>query len=357
MGSIIVSCDPRRIESLPDHVFRNDAGRFVDVSAQSGVTSADRDGRGLGVVAADLDGDGQIDLFVANDSTANFLFRNLGGFRFEELGHLAGVAANADGGYQAGMGVACGDFDGDGLPDLAVTNFYGQSTSFFHNLGQGMFADHTTAIGLAAPSRNVLGFGIAFLDVNNDGRLDLLTANGHVSDMRPILPFAMQTQLYLGRARGTLSEVTAQAGPPFQELYVGRGLAIGDLDNDGRLDAVMVSQNTPLVYFHNRTESIRGQSVTIRLQGTTSNRDGVGASVALKSAGRTVIQQRLGGGSYQSASDPRLHFGLGPSAPLEWVDVRWPSGRVDRYHDIKAGKAYLLREGESSPKPLEGFRR
>jgi thioredoxin-like negative regulator of GroEL len=355
-GTIIVSCDPRRIESLPDHVFRNDGGRFVDASSDAGIAAADRDGRGLGVVAADLDGDGRIDLFVANDSTANFLFRNLGGLRFEELGHLAGVAANADGGYQAGMGVACGDLDGDGLADLAVTNFYGQSTSFFHNLGQGLFADHTSAIGLAAPSRNVLGFGIAFLDANNDGRLDMMTVNGHVSDMRPILPFAMPAQLYLGSRDGTLTEVTTQAGPPFQEQYVGRGLAVGDLDNDGRLDAVMVSQNGPLVYFHNRTESIRGQSVMFRLQGTRSNRDGVGAVVTVRAGGRKQVQQRLGGGSFQSASDPRLHFGLGEVKRVESVEVRWPSGQVDRYPDIHAGKAYLLREGELAPKPLELIR-
>ena len=201
-----------RFASLPDHVFRNDGGRFVDVTAEAGII--DRDGRGLGVVAADLDGDGLVDLFVANDSTANFLFHNRGGFRFEEVGHSAGVAANADGGYQAGMGVACGDLDGDGMPDLAVTNFYGESTSFFHNLGHGLFADHGAAIGLAAPSRYFLGFGAAFLDANNDGRLDLFTANGHVSDTRPLFPYAMTPQLYLGDDSGRLAEVTAHAGQP-----------------------------------------------------------------------------------------------------------------------------------------------
>src|SRR5262249_13565505 len=160
------------VESLPDHLFRNDSGRFVDVTQQAGIV--DRDGRGLGVVAADLDGDGLVDLFVANDSTANFLFHNLGGFRFEEEGHTAEVAANAQRGYEAGMGVACGALDGDGLPDLAVTNFYGESTSFFNNRGHGLFVDHTAAIGLLAPSRFFLGFGATFLDANNDGQLDLM---------------------------------------------------------------------------------------------------------------------------------------------------------------------------------------
>jgi enediyne biosynthesis protein E4 len=345
-GTFVITCDPRLVTALADHVFRNDGGRFVDVTTEAGIV--DHDGRGLGVVIADLDQDGKVDIFVANDSTANFLFRNLGGFRFEEVGHAAGVAANAAGGYQAGMGIACGDLDGDGLPDLAVTNYYGESTTFFHNLGKGMFADHSSAIGLAAPSRYVLGFGAAFFDTNNDGRLDLLTANGHVSDMRPMFPCQMPPQLYLGGEGGRLTEVTSQAGPPFQELNVGRGLAVGDLDNDGLLDAVMVAQNGPLVYLHNRTEPARGRSVTLRLEGRKSNRDGVGAVVTLSQGGRTQVRQRLGGGSYQSASDPKIHFGLGSRERVESVEVRWPLGQIDRYQDLAAGACYLLREGDSS---------
>ena len=350
---IIITCDPRSIEALPDHVFRNDAGRFVDVTDEAGI--ADRDGRGLGVVAADLDADGRIDLFVANDSTANYLFRNRGGFRFEEVGETAGVAANAEGGYQAGMGVACGDLDGDGRTDLAVTNYYGQSTTFFHNLGQGFFTDHTSSIGLTAPSRHRLGFGAVFLDANNDGRLDLLTANGHVSDQRPMYPYKMPPQLLIGRPSGVLEDVTARAGPPFQEGYVGRGLAVGDLDNDGRLDAVMVCQNDPLVYLHNETEPGRGHSVLFRLEGTRSNRDGVGTSIRVTAGGRTQGAQRFGGGSYQSASDPRVHFGLGSSERVELVEVRWPSGVVDRHRDLQADRGYVIREGESSLKPMWVF--
>ena len=199
----------------------------------------DRDGRGFGVVAADLDEDGRIDLFVANDSTANFLFRNLGGFRFEEIGHESGVAANAGGGYQAGMGVACGDLDGDGRLDLAVTNFYGESTSLFHNLGKGLFADHTAAVGLAAPSRHRLGFGVAFLDANNDGWLDLMTANGHISDQPPAVPLCDDAAT-LPRRSGRACWSTSRRGPARRSSgsHVGRGLAVGDLDNDGRPDAV-----------------------------------------------------------------------------------------------------------------------
>ncbi|MFI5454445.1 MAG: FG-GAP-like repeat-containing protein [Isosphaerales bacterium] len=366
-GTIVLTCDPRGIESLPDHVFRNDTGRFVDVTAEAGII--DRDGRGLGVVAADLDGDGRIDLFVANDSTANFLYRNLGGFRFEEVGHAAGVAANAAGGYQAGMGVACGDLDGDGLVDLAVTNYYGESTTLFHNLGGGLFADHTAAAGLAAPSRLRLGFGAAFLDANNDGWLDLLTANGHVSDNGPLFPYAMTPQLYLGSASGTLTDVTARAGPPFQQLHVGRGLAIGDLDNDGRIDALMVAQNEPLVDLHNETDSgnadtlagrgesqVRSHFIMFQLEGTKSNRDGIGAVASITCGGRARVALRFGGGSFQSAGDPRLHLGLGSKDQVESVELHWPSGLVDRHRDLAADRVYLLREGNSSPRVLRAVR-
>jgi enediyne biosynthesis protein E4 len=352
-GTVNMACDPRRIESLPDHVFRNDGGRFVDATAGSGIV--DRTGRGLGVVAADLDQDGRIDIYVANDTTANFLFRNLGGFRFEEIGHEAGVAANAGGGYQAGMGVACGDLDGDGRLDLAVTNFYGESTSFFHNLGQGLFADHTAAVGLAAPSRHRLGFGIAFLDADVDGWLDLMTANGHIGDYRPLFPYAMTPQLFAGGPGGVLSDVTAGAGPPFQRPYVGRGLAVGDLDNDGRPDAVLVAQNEPLVDLRNKTGRQRAHFVTFQLEGTGTNRDGVGAVVAIVAGGRRRVAPRLGGGSFQSAGDPRLHFGLGPSDRVESVEVRWPSGRVDRHRDLKADRGYHLREGDAAVRLLSGF--
>jgi tetratricopeptide (TPR) repeat protein len=353
-GKVRTTCDPRLVESLPDHLFRNDAGRFVDITAQAGIV--DKDGRGLGVVAADLDGDGLIDLFVANDSTANYFFHNRGGFRFEEIGHVTGLAANAEGGYQAGMGIAYGDLDGDGLPDLAVTNFYGESTSFFHNLGQGLFADHTAAIGLAAASRYVLGFGAAFLDANNDGFLDLMTANGHISDLRPLFPYPMTAQLYLGREGGFLTDVTLQAGPVFQQLYVGRGLAVGDLDNSGRQGALMVVQNDSLVAFHNVTQPDGSHFVTFRLEGTKSNRDGVGAAVAIAAGGRRQVAWRVGGGSFQSAGDSRLHFGLGPSDRVESVEVSWPSGKVDHYGKLAADRGYVLREGDASPRRLEGFR-
>jgi hypothetical protein len=348
----VIACDPRRFAARPDHLFRNDRGRFVDVTREAGIV--DEDGRGLGVVAVDLDDDGKLDLFVANDGSANYLFRNRGGLRFEETGHIAGVAAGASGGYQAGMGVACGDLDGDGRLDLAVTNFFGESTTMYQNLGGGLFADRTAAAGLLAPSRHLLGFGIAFLDADNDGHLDLLTVNGHVADERPEIPYAMPAQLLRGGPSGRLTVAHAEADSPLQMPRVGRALAVGDLDNDGRVDAIVLAHDGPAAFFHNQGPT--GHSITFRLEGTASNRDAVGARVSIEAGGRRQVAVRLGGGSYQSAGDPRLHFGLGHATRIDTLEVRWPSGRIDRFRDLAADAGYLLREGDARPQTLPGWR-
>jgi hypothetical protein len=191
----------------------------------------------------------------------------------------------------------------------------------------------------------LLGFGITFLDADNDGRLDLATANGHVNDYRPRVPYAMPAQLLLGLPGGRLADVSATAGPAWQVPRVGRGLALADLDNDGAQDLLLLSQDGPLAYFHNRTRG--GHYVTIVLRGTASNRDGVGARVTVAAGGRRRVAQRLGGGSYQSASDPRLHFGLGTVNRVDSVEVRWPSGRVDRFSGLAADAVYRLHEGSA----------
>ena len=344
-----VYCVPRAFEAEADHVFRNDGGRFVDVTEEAGII--DLDGRGLGVVVADLDGDAKPEIFVANDMTANLLYQNLGGFRFEEVGLASGVASNAGGGYQAGMGIACGDVDGDGRPDLAVTNFYGESVTLYRNLGGGLFADRTGAAGLAAPTRYQLGFGTSFFDADNDGRLDLAVANGHVNDYRPSIPYAMPAQLFLGAGGGRFTDASASAGACWSAPRVGRGLAVGDLDNDGRDDVLILSQNGPLAYFHNLGPA--GRRITLQLEGTKSNRDGVGAVVRVSAGGVTQTLWRLGGGSFLSASDGRVRVGLGPrgASPLFAVEVIWPSGRIDHHNGLTAG-AFKLIEGDPRPHSL-----
>jgi tetratricopeptide (TPR) repeat protein len=345
-------CMPNPFPSRPDHLFRNDGGRFVDVTAEAGII--DGNGRGLGVVAADVDDDGRVDLFVANDTSANYLFRNLGKLRFAECAAVAGVASNAAGAFQAGMGTAAGDLDGDGLPDLFVTNFYGESTTFFQNLGGAAFADRTSEVGLAAASRYLLGFGVVLLDANNDGRLDLAQTNGHVIDLRPAAPLQMPGMLVIGGDDGRLIDVTAAAGACFLTPRLGRGLAAGDLDNDGRIDLVALQQNGPLVYLHNQTE--RKHFLTILLEGTESNHDAIGAVVTITAGRRRHRAWRYGGGSYQSASDPRIHFGLGGDA-IEDVEIRWPSGHVDHVARLEHDRGYRLREGDQPPGLLPGFGR
>jgi tetratricopeptide (TPR) repeat protein len=351
--SAYISCSPRDQPALTDLLLRNDGGRFVDVTEAAGLARIDADGRGLGVLAAHLDDDRRIDLFVANDMTANFLLRDRGTLQYEDDAPAAGVAGSADGGYRAGMGVACGDLNGDGRPELAVTNFYGEGTTLYQALGQGLYADRSTATGVAAPSRYRLGFGAVIADFNNDRRNDLLTANGHL-DQIPDIPYKMPLQLFAGQADGTLRDVTDRAGEAARRPRLGRGLALGDLDNDGRLDAVVIDQNAPVALLRNTSEGA-GHWVTLALQATATNRDAVGAVVALVAGGGRQVDQRIGGGSYLSASDPRLHFGLGGAERVESVEVTWPSGRVDRFGPLDPDKGYRLREGAGEAEPLAGF--
>jgi hypothetical protein len=344
-------CAPLVLPARADHLFRNDQGRFVDVTSEAGIV--DTDGRGLGVVACDLDDDGRVDLYVANDATANFLFRNTGKLRFEELGAPAGVAGNAAGGYQGSMGIACGDTNGDGRPDLAVTNLYGECTTLYRNLGGLLFADQTDAAGLTRPTRFQLGFGLAFLDANNDGHLDLAQANGHVNDYRPAYPYAMPAQLLLGGEGGRFVDRSADSGTAWTTPRVGRGLTVGDLDNDGDADAVLVPLDAPVALLRNPSRGTHW--LTLSLEGRGSNRDAVGARVTLTGGGRPQTAWRIGGGSYQSAGDSRLHFGLGAADRVEALEIRWPSGATTRHAVPAIDAGYLVREGQAALEPLAGY--
>ncbi len=215
--------------------------------------------------------------------SANYLFHNLGKFRFEEIGHVAGAAASADGMYKSGMGIACGDLDGDGALDLAVTNFFGESTTFFRNFGRGLFVDETALIGLQGPSRPLLGFGVAFPDVNNDGWLDLLSTNGHVLDAQAANSLDDALQLLVGGPGGRLTDVSDRAGEPFVPLHLGRGLAVGDLDNDGRsMPSCSTRMNRSFTCTTERRKP--GHFIRFSLEGTKSNRDAVGARVTIAPA-------------------------------------------------------------------------
>ncbi len=375
-------CRPSDFPALQDRLFRNDGHRFVDVSESAGIAAIDKDGRGLGVVAVDVNEDGLVDLFVANDTTPNYLLINKGDLKFEDDALASGVAANAQGGFQAGMGVAAADVDGDGLVDLAVTNFFNESTTIFVNLGGGLFADRSAVLGVAAPSRFLLGFGILLTDFDNDGVTDFMTANGHVTDGRPAIPWRMPLQVLRG-TRGQAAKPAAggkpastemrfvddgpRAGEPFSRLLMARGLASGDLDGDGLLDVVVQSQNDPLIHLKNESGAgletpANRHWIAVKLRGGRSNRDGIGAVITAKirESGGTTVERKIwktGGGSFQSVSAGPAHIGLGAwakddaSAGLESIHVRWPSGTEDVIERPPIDRTIEIREGESAAKP------
>ena len=334
-------CGPEDFAAEPDRLYRNDGGgRFTDVSKAAGVEGPG--GRGLGVVAVDLVGDAGLDLFVANDGTACRMFENKGSLRFEEVGMASGVALDGRGEALAGMGVAAGDVDGDGRLDLVVSNFLGRSTVGFRSLGGGAFVDASDALGLAGPTRSVLGFGVALADFDSDGRLDLIQANGHVLDRARLgQPSAMRPTL-LRNVGGRFQDVSATAGPWFARPILGRGLAVGDLDGDGRPDVVVNALGAPAALLRNVTEG--GHSLDLELSGR-----GVGATVKATVGGRTILRAQVGGGSYLSASGRQVHLGLGRAERVDRLEVAWPSGRSEVRLGLPAGRAKIEFEGGTTP--------
>ena len=342
-----VFCGPTRLPGEPDVLYRNDGdGTFTDVTAAAGI--ADPGHYGFGVIFADLDDDGWPDIYVANDSRPNLLFRNRRDGRFVEEGLLAGAALSTDGRAQAGMGVDAGDYNGDGQPDLVVTNFSHDHNTLYENGPPGVFTDVSYGSGLASTAGPFLGWGVGFFDADRDGRLDLFIANGHiypdVDRQRLGTRYRQTKQLFAGLGQ-RLRHVTAEVGGGLLIERSSRGAAFGDYDNDGDRDVVVVNMNDRPTLLRNDTVTAN-HGITIRLAGTKSNRDGIGAKVLIQAGGRRQRTEVRGDGSYISHSDIRAHFGLGAARAVDRLEIRWPSGVVDTANNLAADRFYVAREGQ-----------
>jgi enediyne biosynthesis protein E4 len=343
-------CSPTVFTHTSHRLYRNNGnGTFTDISPSSGIASAPL-APGLGVIMIDLDGDGLLDIFVANDKKPAYLFHNQGNGRFVEKGLLSGCALGSNAETMAGMGVAAGDIDGSGRPSLFVTDFYHHGSDLFRNRGGLNFQDWSNPSSLGPLSMQRLGFGAVFLDADLDGRLDVAVANGHVYRNAPEVDggqFAQQAQLFLGDGQGRFREVSLQAGPYFQQYRVGRGLACADYDNDGRPDLVFNNNAGALALLHNLTET---KNHWIRLElvgdGKKSNRNAIGARVEIEAGGKTQTRWITGGGSFLSASERRLLIGLESAQVVDRVRVTWPSGRKQIFENLPAERWWRLCEGE-----------
>ncbi|QDV38638.1 FG-GAP-like repeat-containing protein [Tautonia plasticadhaerens] len=344
-----VHCSPAHSPAQQDLLFRNEGdGTFADASVGAGIEAPA--GRGLGLAIADFDGDSLLDAYVANDASPDFLFRNLGGLRFEEVGAASGLALDGSGHATASMGVVADDLVADGLIDLLHTNFLNEANTLHRNLGGGQFADATLSGGLAAPSLSTTGFGTAAVDADNDGTLDLFVANGHVDDQPWVnSPMPQPPQLFLGRGGGRFTLADADAFPYLSRRVVGRGLASGDLDDDGRADLVVVHRGSPAAVLRNVTEG--GHWLGLRLIGTRSPRTPVGARVEVEAGGLRIVRWLTSGTGYLSAHDNRLWLGLGAAEAVDRLEIHWPSGLRQSIAGLAADRRYELREG-GEPSPM-----
>lgn len=333
-------CGPEDFSAQPDRLYRNNGeGTFTEVSGPAGV--ALKEGRGLGVIVANLVGDSRPDIFVANDGSACWLFENLGGLKFREVGVGAGVAFDGQGQPVAAMGVAAGDLDGDGRTDIMVGNLHGRSTVGFLSRGPGVFFDASNGLGLTAATRSVTGFGLALVDLDFDGRLDVIQANGHVLDrVRLGVPLSMRPTLLRNMGK-KLEDVSRSAGPWSSKAVLGRGLATGDLDQDGRPDAVLATLDSPPILLRNESA---GAPVTIELLG--AHAQPFGARIDATINGRSVPRELPGGGSYLSSSDRRIVLASRP----ERIEVTWPSGKTELWRNPQGARVIPLREGRGIPR-------
>jgi hypothetical protein len=349
-------CSPKELVPVRHALFRNNGDlTFTDVTVSAGVGRSD--GHGFGVVAADFNGDGRIDLYVANDQDPNFVFLNRGDGTFRDATEDSGAGLNIDGRTSAGMGVDAEDLDGDGRPELFVTNFQEEYNTLFKNLGQGAFLDVTANLGLAVDSLPWIGWGCALADLDTDGWPDIVVANGHIDDNARVFgqPADYRQPPLLHRNLTGTRFVLANrgAGPYFSTAHVGHGLAVGDLDEDGDLDLVISHKDGPPAILRNDTLPA-GRWTRLELIGKRSNRDSIGALVSVQAGGRTITRQRKGGGSLMSSHDPRVLIGLGSDDKSVTVTVRWPSGAILRSEKLATNQTHQITEPEDAdagPKP------
>ena len=346
---------PNSLPPSADAFFLNDGdGTFTDATTISRLRHP-TPGYGLGVLFADVDGDGDPDLFVANDSSPNFLYLNDGGGRFTDASLAAEVAMGPEGQRQACMGVAWGDADGDGHGDLFVTNFEGEANVLYSNRGEGLFRAGGLAAGLAAVSRPFVGFGTSFLDHDNDGDLDLLVVNGHVypavDDAGSGSTYAQPDQLFTNDGRGRF-ELLPGSGSQFGPDRVSRGSAVADYDDDGDLDILVAHLDDRPSLLRNETGNQRAW-LGLRLVGPGANTDGIGARVRIVTDGRAQVRQAIRGSSFLSSEDPRLHFGLGNAQRVDSLQITWPSGQTDSLVDLRANRYLTLApSGSTGPREL-----
>jgi hypothetical protein len=342
-------CIPRVFKPTPSLLFRNNGdGTFTKTSTGTDIEKAL--GKALGVVATDINGDGLMDLFVANDTVQNFLFMNRGKGQWEEVGLAAEVAFSANGQPRSGMGVDAADFDQDGLQDLFVANVDQEMFSLYKNRGSESFSDVAHANGIAQATRLLSGWGLKFFDYDNDGNLDLLLANGHPDDM--IENYSTQVKyaeplLLFHNEGGKLKDVSKGAGPSFEQSFPARGLAVGDLTNDGRLD-VVISNNGAAPELLKNVSGEGNHWLGLALQGTTCNRDAIGAKITWSFGGQTRSRIKTAGGSYLSSHDPRVVVGVGAATKIDWIEIAWPqpSGRVERLTDLPIDRYVRVVEGK-----------